>query len=121
MNLETHLVSQEAYKPEAPFYARNEEGKTVAIYIVAAGYDKDDIDIVVTKEALTISAAKKKGVPLDLYAQGFKNVLSRRIAEDDEGVLPITAENTTVAYEDGILRIAIDIPKELHPTKISIK
>ena len=119
--LETHLVSNTAYRPEAPFYARNEDGTAVVIYIVAPGYTKEDIEITVTKEALTVSAGKKKDIPVNLYAQGFKNAFSRRMAEEDVDVLPITGENTTVSYEAGLVRIAIEIPTELHPTKLSIK
>lgn len=118
--LETHIVSETPYLPEAKYFARNEDGKEVAIYIVAPGYEKEDFDITVTKDALKITAAKKTSVPVSLYAQGFCNTFRRRVTEDDD-ILPITGDNTSVTYAGGILRVAITIPSELHPTKLAVK
>jgi HSP20 family molecular chaperone IbpA len=118
--LETHVISEGPYLPEAKYYAGNEDGKNVVIYIVAPGYTKEDFNISVTKDALKVTAAKKKDIPVNLYAQGFSNTFRRRVS-DEEATLPITGDNTSVTYVNGILRIAIEIPVEMHPTTLEVK
>jgi len=117
--LETHLISQGNSAPEAKYVVRNEDDENIVIYIVAPGYEKADFDVTVTKEKLTVSANKKKDVPLGLYAQGFSNSFNRRTEGED--LLEITGKNTKVTYDGGVLRIAIAIPEELHPEQIAVE
>ena len=118
--LESYVLTNGPKFPEARYWkGKKKDDTAVTIVILAPGYEKEDFEIEVTDEFLTVTGPKKTA-PADLYAQGFTNKFARRKAGEDVAIMPIDEKSTTLTYEGGILMISISIPEEMHPKKLSV-
>ena len=96
---------------------KTDENKYV-VELAVAGFSKDDIDIQVKENILTISGDKKEGTPNLEYLH--RGIGTRSFTKT------ITISDTMVVhgaeFKDGILRVGIEnvIPEERKPRKIEI-
>jgi len=109
---------------EYPFYdiVQDEDGNNIILELALAGWEKDDINIVLTKDLLTISAKKIKCMGVDEDPIYLHKGISRK---DFEKSFTIGAdvEMGKVTFENGILKIKMEriVPEKEKPRTIKIK
>lgn len=93
-----------------------------AFHVVAAmpGYKKEDVQITLEADVLTLKATRKLDVPKD-----YKLVRSERGASSFERQIsfasPLAADAIEASLEDGVLTIKLPKAPEAKPRKIALK
>ena len=90
--------------------------------VALPGLKKDDIDIEVTDNRLTISGNFEQTSKSDdsakyLYREVRRGGFTRTIAFNDD----IDAEKVAASYENGILKLSVPLVKTLQAKKVAIK
>ena len=113
--------------PSYPPYNINKNGETYIIDVALAGFKKDEIDITVVDQTLTVSTASDAKIPTEnQIKKSGTEVLYQGIAKRAfklNFALSEYVEVTQATMEDGILMIVCEnkVPEALLPKKIDIE
>ena len=117
----------ESKAPSYPPYNINKNGETYIIDVALAGFKKDEIDITVVDQTLTVSTAADAKIPTDnQIKKSGTEVLYQGIAKRAfklNFALSEYVEVKQATMEDGILMIVCEnqIPEAMLPKKIDIE
>jgi molecular chaperone IbpA len=110
-----------------PPYNVNKNGETYIIDVALAGFDKDEIEVTVVDQTLTIATAADAKIPTDSQIKkSGTEVLYQGIAKRAfrlNFALSEYVEVTQATMENGILMVVCknNVPEALLPKKIEIK
>jgi len=102
--------------PSYPPYNIKRNGDKFTIEMALAGFSKDDIEVTVTEDMLTVSSNKENSKKDELY----KGISDRKFTRNFSMADDIVVKN--VKLKDGLLTIELEreIPEERKPRKIKI-
>jgi len=102
--------------PSYPPYNIKRNGDKFTIEMALAGFSKDDIEVTVTEDMLTVSSNKENSKKDELY----KGISDRKFTRNFSMADDIVVKN--VKLKDGLLTIELEreIPEEKKPRKIKI-
>ena len=102
--------------PSYPPYNIKRDGDNFTIEMALAGFSKDDIEVTVTEDMLTVSSNKENSKKDELY----KGISDRKFTRNFSMADDIVVKN--VKLKDGLLTIELEreIPEEKKPRKIKI-
>jgi HSP20 family protein len=100
-----------------------EEGDQILVELEAPGFKKDDIDIRVESNQLTISGnleevQEEKGKKRKYYRKEIKNLSFTRTCDLP---VPVDASKAEAKFKDGVLRISLPKKEEAKPKQIEVK
>jgi len=102
--------------PSYPPYNIKRNGDKFTIEMALAGFSKDDIEVTVTEDMLTVSSNKENSKKDELYKGISDRKFTRNFSMADDIVVK------DVKLKDGLLTIELEreIPEEKKPRKIKI-
>ena len=102
--------------PSYPPYNIKRNGDKFTIEMALAGFSKDDIEVTVTEDMLTVSSNKENSKKDELYKGISDRKFTRNFSMADDIVVK------DVKLKDGLLTIELEreIPEEKKPRKINI-
>ena len=102
--------------PSYPPYNIKRDGDNFTIEMALAGVSKDDIEVTVTEDMLTVSSNKENSKKDELYKGISDRKFTRNFSMADDIVVK------DVKLKDGLLTIELEreIPEEKKPRKIKI-
>jgi molecular chaperone IbpA len=102
--------------PSYPPYNIKRNGDKFTIEMALAGFSKDDIEVIVTEDMLTVSSNKENSKKDELYKGISDRKFTRNFSMADDIVVK------DVKLKDGLLTIELEreIPEEKKPRKIKI-
>jgi len=102
--------------PSYPPYNIKRNGDKFTIEMALAGFSKDDIEVTVTEDMLTVSSNKENPKKDELYKGISDRKFTRNFSMADDIVVK------DVKLKDGLLTIELEreIPEEKKPRKINI-
>ena len=102
--------------PSYPPYNIRKEGNNFTIEMALAGFSKDDIEVTVTEDILTISSSKEKPKKDEIYRGISDRKFTRNFSMADD------IEVKSAELKDGLLTIKLEriIPEHKKPRKIKI-
>jgi len=102
--------------PSYPPYNIKRNGDNFTIEMALAGFSKDDIEVTVTEDMLTVSSNKENSKKDELYKGISDRKFTRNFSMADDIVVK------DVKLKDGLLTIELEreIPEEKKPRKIKI-
>jgi molecular chaperone IbpA len=102
--------------PSYPPYNIKRDGDNFIIEMALAGFSKDDIEVTVTEDILTVSSNKENSKKDELYRGISDRKFTRNFSMADDIVVK------SVKLENGLLIIKLEreIPEEKKPRKIKI-
>ena len=102
--------------PSYPPYNIKRNGDNFTIEMALAGFSKDDIEVTVTEDMLTVSSNKESPKKDELYKGISDRKFTRNFSMADDIVVK------DVRLKDGLLTIELEreIPEEKKPRKIKI-
>jgi len=102
--------------PSYPPYNIRKEGNNFTIEMALAGFSKDDIEVTVTEDILTISSSKEKPKKDEIYRGISDRKFTRNFSMADD------IEVKSAELKDGLLTIKLEriIPEDKKPRKIKI-
>jgi len=102
--------------PSYPPYNIKRDGNDFTIEMALAGFSKDDIEVIVTEDILTIASNKESSKKEELYRGISDRKFTRNFSMADD-IIVKSAE-----LKDGLLTIKLErvIPEDKKPRKIKI-
>jgi molecular chaperone IbpA len=102
--------------PSYPPYNIKKDGENFTIEMALAGFSKDDIEVTVTEDILTISSNKESSKKDELYRGISDRKFTRNFSIADDIVVK------SAELKNGLLTIQLEreIPEEKKPRKIKI-
>ena len=102
--------------PSYPPYNIKRDGDNFTIEMALAGFSKDDIEVTVTEDMLTVSSNKENSKKDELYKGISYRKFTRNFSMADDIVVK------SVELKNGLLTIKLEreIPEEKKPRKIKI-
>ena len=102
--------------PSYPPYNIRKEENNFTIEMALAGFSKDDIEVTVTEDILTISSSKEKPKKDEIYRGISDRKFTRNFSMADD------IEVKSAELKDGLLTIKLEriIPENKKPRKIKI-
>jgi len=102
--------------PSYPPYNIKRDGDNFTIEMALAGFSKDDIEVTVTEDILTITSNKENSKKDELYKGISDRKFTRNFSMADDIVVK------SVELKNGLLTIKLEreIPEEKKPRKIKI-
>jgi len=102
--------------PSYPPYNIKRDGDNFTIEMALAGFSKDDIEVTVTEDILTIASNKESSKKDEVYRGISERKFTRNFSMADNIVVK------DVKLKDGLLTIKLEreIPEEKKPRKIKI-
>jgi len=102
--------------PSYPPYNIKRDGDNFTIEMALAGFSKDDIEVTVTEDMLTVSSNKENSKKDELYKGISDRKFTRNFSMADDIVVK------SVELKNGLLTIKLEreIPEEKKPRKIKI-
>ena len=102
--------------PSYPPYNIRKEGNNFTIEMALAGFSKEDIEVTVTEDILTISSSKEKPKKDEVYRGISDRKFTRNFSMADD------IEVKSAELKDGLLTIKLEriIPEDKKPRKIKI-
>lgn len=113
----SHQPGTRAWTPALDVY---EDDKAITVRVEASGIKKDDFDISLHEDTLTVSGERKEDKPStegeSFRSERFFGAFSRSIQLPAE----VNAESVTAEYTDGVLSIVLPKSEEAKPKKIAV-
>ena len=102
--------------PSYPPYNIKRDGDNFTIEMALAGFSKDDIEVTVTEDMLTVSSNKENSKKDELYKGISNRKFTRNFSIADDIIIK------SAKLENGLLVIKLEreIPEEKKPRKIKI-
>lgn len=127
-----NLIANNAIGVDAESFLRNEKfpkyeifkdeaDKRFLIKILLAGYKKEDINIEIKNNILTISSQKQDDVEEGFISTTPKAIATRQFSTKFTLNSDIEIEQENVSFENGILKIYLSRKPDTASTKIDIK
>ncbi len=98
-----------------------ETGGEFHVEFAVPGLKKDDIDIEISDNTLTVSAKTKEEKADDSARYHYKEIHRTEFSRTVDFSKEIDAEQVTAKYDNGILKITVPIVKPTAAKKVSIK
>lgn len=100
-----------------------EQGDNIIVELSVPGFKKDNFDINIENNVLTVSAQSEITEEDDDKDKNYyyKEVQKASFSRSVQLPIRVNAENTSATYTDGILKVELPKAEEAKPKKISIK
>lgn len=98
-----------------------EEGDTFHIKMALPGVDKDDVQIEVTDESITVKGHTKKEEKSDKDKKYYYKTLETSFEQTFNLPGKVDADKAEASYKDGILTLSLPKSEDTKPKKIEVK